>query len=154
MKTRHFLMMAILAVGMAMIGMMMTSCAKEDNPVEELDGAIPGAGAPGGDSPNIAPINEDNPIEEPKAVTYDINVVNPQHGKMTLSHKEASVGKTIKITLEPDDGYMVKEVIVTNKSNDDNIDVTQKSNNEFTFTMPESTVKVKAYFEKIEGTDI
>ncbi len=34
MKTRHFLMMATLAVGMAMTGMMMTSCAKEDNPVD------------------------------------------------------------------------------------------------------------------------
>lgn len=33
MKTRHFLMMATLAVGIAMTGMMMTSCAKEDNPV-------------------------------------------------------------------------------------------------------------------------
>ena len=34
MKTRHFLMMATLAVGIAMTSMMMTSCAKEDNPVE------------------------------------------------------------------------------------------------------------------------
>ena len=43
MKTRHLLMTATLAVGIAMTGMMMTSCAKVDNPVEELDGA-PGAG--------------------------------------------------------------------------------------------------------------
>ena len=35
MKTRHFLMMATLAVGMAMTSMMMTSCAKEDNPVND-----------------------------------------------------------------------------------------------------------------------
>ena len=47
MKTRHFLMMATLAVGMAMTSMMMISCSKEDNPVEELDGE-PGAGAGGG----------------------------------------------------------------------------------------------------------
>ena len=38
MKTRHFLMMATLAVGMAMTSMMMTSCSKADNPVEELEG--------------------------------------------------------------------------------------------------------------------
>ena len=35
MKTRHFLMMATLAVGMAMTGMIMTSCAKEDNPIHQ-----------------------------------------------------------------------------------------------------------------------
>ena len=45
MKTRHLLMTATLAVGMAMTGMMMTSCAKADNPIEELDGA---SGAGGG----------------------------------------------------------------------------------------------------------
>ncbi|MBO7128869.1 MAG: leucine-rich repeat protein [Prevotella sp.] len=52
MKTRHFLMMATLAVGIAMTSMMMTSCAKEDNPVdtpeemsgEGMSGASPGAG--------------------------------------------------------------------------------------------------------------
>lgn len=36
MKTRHFLTIATLAVGMAMTSMMMTSCAKEDNPVKWL----------------------------------------------------------------------------------------------------------------------
>ena len=52
MKTRHFLMMATLTVGIAMTSMMMTSCAKEDNPVdtpeemsgEGMSGASPGAG--------------------------------------------------------------------------------------------------------------
>ena len=31
MKTRHFLMMATLAVGMVMTSMLITSCSKEDN---------------------------------------------------------------------------------------------------------------------------
>ena len=35
MKTRHFQMMATLAVGMAMTCVTMTSCAKEDNPVND-----------------------------------------------------------------------------------------------------------------------
>ncbi len=37
MKTRHFLMMAILAVGIAMTSVMMVSCSKEDDPTENLD---------------------------------------------------------------------------------------------------------------------
>ena len=51
MKTRHFLMMATLAVGMIMTSMMITSCSKADNPVdtpedmsgEGMSGASPGA---------------------------------------------------------------------------------------------------------------
>ena len=35
MKTRHFLMMATLAVGIAMTSMMITSCAKADNPGDD-----------------------------------------------------------------------------------------------------------------------
>ena len=42
MKTGHLLTMTTLAVGIAITSMMMISCSKEDNPVEELDGA-PGA---------------------------------------------------------------------------------------------------------------
>ena len=45
-RTKNKIWMAVLAVGVAMMGMMMTSCAKVDDPVEELDGE-PGAGAGG-----------------------------------------------------------------------------------------------------------
>lgn len=44
MKTRHFLTIATLAVGMAMTCMMMTSCAKEDNPIDNAT-----------DGPNVLP---------------------------------------------------------------------------------------------------
>ena len=45
MKTRHFLMMATLAVGIAMTSMMTTSCSKADNPVDTpMDG------------PNVLPV--------------------------------------------------------------------------------------------------
>lgn len=37
MTTRHFLMMAILAVGIVMTSVMMASCSKEDDPTENLD---------------------------------------------------------------------------------------------------------------------
>ena len=45
MKTRHFLTIATLAVGMAMTSMMMTSCAKEDNPIDNAT-----------DGPNVLPV--------------------------------------------------------------------------------------------------
>lgn len=63
-------MMATLAVGMVMTDMMITSCSKADNPVEELDGAPGNSYIPGAyydvtvpDSVYVAEVNQPNPNE-------------------------------------------------------------------------------------------
>ena len=40
MKTKHFLMMATLAVGMVMTSVMMTSCSREDNSTQKPDSSL------------------------------------------------------------------------------------------------------------------
>ena len=69
-RTKNKIWMAVLAVGVAMMGMMMTSCAKVDDPVEELDGE-PGAGAGGNKNDKATLTTLDIPLKvDGKYVTY------------------------------------------------------------------------------------
>lgn len=80
---------------------------------------------------------------------YPITVKKPDHGTVTTSPKQADKGDTVTITVKPDAGYELDELIVTDK-NGDSIKVTEKGNGKYTFTMPNGKVSVEAAFEKIE----
>ena len=68
---------------------------------------------------------------------------------VTASPKIASKGTTVTITVKPDKGYEVDEIIVTDKSGDE-LKVTRKSDTRYTFTMPSGKVTVEAGFVEIE----
>ena len=66
---------------------------------------------------------------------------------MTTSHKTASKGTTVTLTVEPDKGFELDTLTVTDGSGK-KVSVTEKSG-KYTFTMPASKVTVKATFAEI-----
>lgn len=69
---------------------------------------------------------------------------------MKSNRDRASSGTLVTITVDPDKGYEVVDLIVTDKD-DDLVKVTDKGNGKFTFKMPASKVYVEAKFEAIDS---
>ena len=80
------------------------------------------------------------------ASTYPITVKDSKNGSASSSHKSASSGTTVTITVTPDKGYTLETLTVTDK-NGKEIKLTEK-NGKYTFTMPASKVEVNAIFVK------
>lgn len=76
---------------------------------------------------------------------YSITVDAGKHGDVSVSPKRADKGDTVTITVDPDKGYEVDEVIVTDKDGD-SIRVRDRGDGEYTFTMPDSKVTVEVTF--------
>lgn len=83
---------------------------------------------------------------------YSITVDAGKHGDVSVSPKRADKGDTVTITVDPDKGYEVDEVIVTDK-NGDSIRVRDRGDGEYTFTMPDSKVTVEVTFVE-EGDEL
>lgn len=76
---------------------------------------------------------------------YIVSVDRTTGGKVTVNPGRADRGDTVTITADPDNGYVVDEVIVTDKNGDD-IRVRDRGDGEYTFTMPDSKVTVEVTF--------
>ena len=83
---------------------------------------------------------------------YAVTVDAGKHGDVSVSPKWAEEGDTVTITADPDNGYVVDEVIVTDKNGDD-IRVRDRGDGEYTFTMPDSKVTVEVTFVE-EGDEL
>jgi uncharacterized repeat protein (TIGR02543 family) len=81
--------------------------------------------------------------------TYRITVEDSKHGEVKSSRASASRGSTVTLTVMPDEGYELSELIVTD-SRGNEIDLTDKGDGKFTFTMPGRAVTVEAIFAEIE----
>ncbi len=81
-------------------------------------------------------------------VQYQISSKTPVGGKVSLSDKRATAGKVVTVTITPDEGYEVAEVIVLDK-NGKKVSVT-KDGDVYTFTMPQGAITVDAEFKKVE----
>ena len=77
--------------------------------------------------------------------TYPITVKSAKNGDMTASHKSASKGTTVTLTVVPDKGYVLDTLTVLD-GKDKEIKLTEK-NGKYTFTMPASKVTVEATFK-------
>ena len=66
-------------------------------------------------------------------------------GTITVSRDSAISGNTVTVTVTPDAGYMLDELIVTDR-NGRRITVTQTRENQYTFQMPGSGVTIEAVF--------
>ena len=75
---------------------------------------------------------------------YPITVKDSTNGSAVSSHKSASIGMTVTITVTPDKGYTLETLTVTDK-NGKEVKLTEK-NGKYTFTMPASKVTVTATF--------
>ena len=84
-----------------------------------------------------------NTIQEPE---YQVNVAATNNGTVTVSSKKAEYRERVTITVKPNKGYVVDEVVVTDKDGDE-VTVTKKADDKYTFTMPKSKVKVKVTFK-------
>ena len=83
------------------------------------------------------------------STTYAVSVEDSKNGSVSVSPKRAEKGDTVTITVKPDTGYELDELIVTDK-NGDKIKLTEKDENKFTFKMPGSKVTVETSFKLIE----
>ena len=79
------------------------------------------------------------------APTYSITVDSAKHGDVTVSPRNASKGATVTITVESDKGYTLETLTVTDKDGDE-IELTNKGDGKYTFTMPAGKVYVEATF--------
>ena len=81
----------------------------------------------------------------PSAPRYDIAAESGAHGSVSVSPKSASKGSTVTVTVTPDKGYTLETLSVTDK-NGNALDLTDRGNGKYTFTMPSSPVTVAATF--------
>ena len=77
--------------------------------------------------------------------TYPITVKSAKNGDVTASHKSATKGATVTLTVDPDKGYVLDTLTVLD-GKDKEIKLTEK-NGKYTFTMPASKVTVEAMFK-------
>ena len=82
--------------------------------------------------------------------TYPITVKSAKNGDVTASHKSASKGTAVTLTVDPDKGYVLDTLTVLD-GKDKKIKLTEK-NGKYTFTMPASKVTVEAMFEAEQPT--
>ena len=84
------------------------------------------------------------------ATTYPITVKSAKNGDVTASHKTASKGTTVTLTVDPDKGYVLDTLTVLD-GKDKELKLTEK-NGKYTFTMPDSKVTVEATFKPLTTT--
>lgn len=86
-----------------------------------------------------------------EVTTYAVNAYEDGHGTIIMNSTVGQVGDKMTITADPDDGYRVKRVVVTDASGNsvpvsfvsEGIDYLEN----WSFTMPASAVNVKVVFE-------
>lgn len=87
------------------------------------------------------------------AVTYPVSVPSSvKHGSISVSAKNASKGTTVTVTVQPEDGYQLDTLSVTDKDGQA-LKLTNKGNGKYSFTMPASKVSVQASFVLAEALD-
>ena len=92
----------------------------------------------------------DDPDNDYELPTWDITVEDSDNGDVEVSPEEAKPTTTITITVTPDKGYAVAEVVVTDE-NGKEITVTDKGGNKYTFRMPNSDVTIEVTFQPVSG---
>ncbi len=76
--------------------------------------------------------------------------VNPaDNGSVDVSTGKASAGKTVTITITPDQGYELDELLVTDRQGNA-LTVTDLGNGRYSFVMPASSVTVSATFKQMK----
>ena len=80
---------------------------------------------------------------------YNVEIEDTDDGTVKASSTRVKKGATVTLTVTPDDGYELDEIIVLDKDGDE-VDVTDKGNGKFTFTMPKGGVTVETTFEEAE----
>lgn len=80
-----------------------------------------------------------------------VNPGAPDNGSITVSPKHPAKGSTVIITVEPDEGYELDEITVTDKDGNA-LKLTDKGDGKYSFTMPSGKVDIDASFKKLAET--
>ena len=79
---------------------------------------------------------------------YDVTTPSkPENGSVTGDPERARSGSRVTVTVTPDSGYKLGELVVTDKDGK-KLELTDKGNGQYTFTMPSGKVEVAAEFVK------
>lgn len=79
---------------------------------------------------------------------YAISVGSAEHGSVSLSETRAQQGTVVTVTVEPDEGYQLGSLVVTDADNNE-LELTETEDGSYTFTMPASRVTVTAAFQEM-----
>lgn len=82
----------------------------------------------------------------------EIDLDTGKNGDVSVSPKKPGKGDKVTITVEPDDGYILDTIKVTDEDGD-KIKLTEKGENKYTFTMPSGEVTIETTFTKADGED-
>ena len=93
------------------------------------------------------------PFSGGTAPVRDIAVDSGSHGDVEIWPEEAKQGTTVTITADPDKGYEVDEVIVTD-GNGTELTVTDKGNGKYTFMMPGGDVTIEVTFQPVSEESV
>ena len=80
-----------------------------------------------------------------------VRVTETENGSIAVSPKHPAKGSTVIITVEPDEGYELDEITVTDKDGN-NLKLTDKGDGKYSFTMPSGKVDIDATFKKLVET--
>ena len=83
----------------------------------------------------------------PSSPSYGVSAPATDNGTVSVSPKNASAGTTVTVTVQPDSGYVLGDLRVTDKNGDD-VKLTDQGNGKYTFTMPAGGAVVTAGFVK------
>ena len=79
---------------------------------------------------------------------YDVTTSSkPENGSVTVDPERARSGSRVTVTVTPDSGYKLGELVVTDRDGK-KLELTDKGNGQYTFTMPSGKVEVAAEFVK------
>ena len=86
----------------------------------------------------------------PVVSTYAVTVESGKNGSVTADRRSASKGSTVTLTVKPDEGYLLKSLVVFDKDGEE-MKLTAKGDGKYRFTMPGGEVTVSAVFVKDHG---
>ena len=89
-------------------------------------------------------------IVTPGDPTYRPIIDEPENGGVTTSPSRPEAGNIVTVNPEPDEGYEVDEIIVTDKDGNP-VEVTRNPDGSYSFTQPEGAVTIEVTFRPASG---
>lgn len=83
---------------------------------------------------------------------YAIRVTDAEHGSITVKPSRAERGDTVTITVRPDAGFRLSQL--TAAASGRQLELKDKGNGTYTFTMPGSSVEVRGTFAALDPADL
>ena len=103
---------------------------------------------------------EEEPKPEPTPSTsskksskkYTVEIEDAEDGTVKASSTRVKKGATVTLTVTPDEGYELDEIVVLDKDGDE-VELKDKGDGKYTFVMPRGGVEVEASFEEADDTE-